>query len=89
VTASVVDEKGVACPRADNKITFSVSGSGKLRAVDNGDPTSLESFVDPVRSAFNGRCVAIIQSTSATGEMKLVAQSPGLGKTEISIRISK
>ena len=39
VTASVVDENGVVCPKANNKITFSVEGSGKLKAADNGDPT--------------------------------------------------
>ena len=45
VTASVVDENGVVCPKANNKITFSVEGSGKLKAADNGDPTSLESLL--------------------------------------------
>lgn len=89
VTATVVDENGVVCPRADNKITFSVVGPGKLKAADNGDPTSVESFVHPVRSAFNGKCVAIVQSTDMKGELKLVAQSPGLDKTEIAIQINK
>jgi beta-galactosidase len=89
VTVSVVDDKGVVCPRAANKITMSIVGAGRLKAADNGDATCLESFVDPVRSAFNGKCMAIIQSTATKGEMKLVAQSPGLGKAEISIRIGK
>ena len=89
VTVSVVDDKGIVCPRAANKITFSVKGAGKLRAADNGDATSIESFADPVRSAFNGKCMAIIESTAPKGELKLVAQSPGLGKSEISIQIIK
>jgi len=89
VTVSVVDEKGVLCPRAANKIAMSIVGKGKLKAADNGDATCLESFVDPVRSAFNGKCMAIVQSTAPKGEMKLVAQSQGLGKAEITIRISK
>jgi len=89
ITVSVVDENGVVCPRATNKIAFTIEGAGKLKAADNGDATCLESFVDPVRSAFNGKCMAIIQSTESKGEMKLAAQSPGLAKAEISIRISK
>lgn len=87
VTATVVDANGVPCPKAGNKITLSVSGQGKLRAADNGDPTSVESFGDPVRSAFNGKCVAILQSTASNGEMKLVAQSPGLENAEVILQI--
>lgn len=89
VTATVVDENGVVCPRANNEITFSAQGSGKLKAADNGDPTSVERFVDPVRSAFNGKCVAIVQSTADNGKLVLVAQSPGLGQTKIVISINK
>ncbi len=89
VTVSVVDEKGVVCPRANNKITFSVAGSGKLKAADNGDATSLESFVDPVRSAFNGKCVAIVQANAFQGKMTLIARSPGLVDAEIVIMIGK
>jgi beta-galactosidase len=77
------------CPRANNKITFQVTSQGKFRAADNGDPTSVESFVNPVRSAFNGKCVAIVESTAGNGEMTLVAQSPELGKAEIKIKVSK
>lgn len=89
VTVLVVDDNGVICPRAANKIELSMEGGGILKAADNGDATCLESFADPVRSAFNGQCMAIIQSTATQGEMKLVAQSPGLEKAEISIQILK
>jgi beta-galactosidase len=89
VTALVVDKNGVVCPRANNKITFSIVASGKLKATDNGDATCLESFVDPIRSAFNGKCIAILQSTAVKGKMTLVARSDGLGKTEISINNEK
>jgi beta-galactosidase len=87
VTATVVDSKGVVCPRANNKITFRVVGAGKLKAADNGDPTCVESFISPERSAFNGKCMAIVQSTSGKGNLKLEASSPGLGKCEIGVEI--
>jgi beta-galactosidase len=86
VTAVILDSKGVECPKAANKITFSVEGNGKVKATDNGDPTCLESFVSPVRSAFNGKCIAILQST-AKGQMKLIATSPGLGDAEVKVRV--
>jgi beta-galactosidase len=89
VTVSVVDEKGTVCPGAANKISLTVKGAGKLKAADNGDATCLESFVDPVRSAFHGKCMAIIQSTAGKGKMTLVAQSAGLKTAEIAIQIKK
>jgi beta-galactosidase len=89
VTVSVVDEKGILCPGAANKISLTVKGAGKLKAADNGDATCLESFVDPVRSAFHGKCMAIIKSTAGKGKITLVAQSAGLKTAEIAIQIKK
>jgi beta-galactosidase len=89
VTITIVDDKGVICPRASNKITLNVTGAGKMRAADNGDATCLESFIDPVRSAFNGKCMAIIQANASKGNMKLIATSPGLAEAEVSIQIEK
>jgi beta-galactosidase len=89
VTVSVADENGVLCPGAASKITLDVKGPGKLKAADNGDATCLESFVDPVRSAFHGKCMAIIQSTAGKGKITLVAQSAGLKTAEIAIQIKK
>ncbi|MCG8310904.1 MAG: DUF4982 domain-containing protein [Cytophagales bacterium] len=86
VTVSVVDENGVLCPRANNLINFSVEGEGVVKAVGNGDPTSLESFVKPYRKAFNGKCMAIIQSSETPGNIKLVAESEGLLSEEIAIK---
>ncbi|MCK4749293.1 MAG: DUF4982 domain-containing protein, partial [Bacteroidales bacterium] len=86
ITVTVTDEEGVVCPRADNLISFSVEGIGSLRAVGNGDPTSLESFVEPYRKAFNGKCMAIIQSTQSTGEITLTAEGEGLTAQQITLK---
>src|SRR5690606_18670857 len=75
VMVSVVDDKGVVCPTANNLIEFSVKGEGKIKAVGNGDPTSLESFVKPFRKAFNGKCMIYLQSTKTAGYIKLTASS--------------
>jgi beta-galactosidase len=86
VTVSVVDKNGIVCPRANNLINFKVEGEGKVRAVGNGDPTSLESFVKPFRKAFNGKCMVLIQSSTHPGSIKLIAKSDGLQPQEIAIR---
>jgi len=87
ITASVVDKNGVLCPKASNLITFNVDGDGIFKAADNGDPTCLESFIDPARSAFNGKCIAILQPTSK-GEIKLTAHSPNLKFSEVKIKVN-
>ncbi|MBL7112497.1 MAG: DUF4982 domain-containing protein [Bacteroidales bacterium] len=86
VTVSVVDENGVVCPRAHNLVNFKVEGEGALRAVGNGDPTSLESFVKPYRKAFNGKCMSIIQSGNSEGNITLTAESDGLESCQIVIK---
>jgi len=42
ITVAAVDKKGLPVPDADNEISFSISGSGKIIGVGNGNPTSLE-----------------------------------------------
>ncbi len=42
VTVSVTDSKGLHVPVADQEITFSISGPGKIIGVGNGNPVSLE-----------------------------------------------
>ena len=86
VTVTITDENGIVCPRANNLVHFTVEGEGTLRAVGNGDPTSLESFVEPYRKAFNGKCMAIVQSTDSSGEFTLTANGEGLQQQQISIK---
>ena len=86
VTVTVSDIEGSLVPRSNNRIQFSVSGPGEILAVDNGDPTDLESFQSPARRAFNGLCLVVIRSQRGTsGQIKLRAQSPGLRAAEIMI----
>jgi len=85
VTVSILDEDGVVCPRAGNLVNFKVEGGGSIKAVGNGDPTSLESFVKPFRKAFNGKCMVIIQSGNTEGITTLTAESEGLESRQIEI----
>lgn len=86
VTVTIADENGIVCPTADQMIQFSVEGAGTLRAVGNGDPTSVESFVEPHRKAFNGKCMAILQSTEVQGTITLTASGDGLQSGLVTIK---
>jgi beta-galactosidase len=66
-------------PVADNRITFTITGAGKLIGVGNGDPNCQESDKQPRRSAFHGLAQAIIQSTKSAGAIQVQAHGQGLG----------
>ncbi len=89
VTASITDKDGNVCPLANNLINFKVTGAGELRAVGNGDPTSMESFQANSRKAFYGKCMAIIQTKNQTGEIAFTANGQGLTSKTIRIQSSK
>jgi beta-galactosidase len=78
ITVEIHDENGSLVPVADNLVTFSIEGEGKLVGVDNGDPRSHEDFKAKQRKAFNGLCLAIVQSTAAAGPIRITASSPSL-----------
>lgn len=82
----MVDESGTLCPRANKLIHFSVEGEGAVKAVGNGGPTSLESFVKPFRKTFNGKCMVLVQSSKTAGEFTVKAESVGLESQEIRIK---
>src|ERR1019366_6573329 len=74
----VQDAQGRYHPLADNQVTFHVSGQARLIGTGNGDPTNHESDRGSVRKAFNGLCMALVQSTKYAGEITVEATSTGL-----------
>jgi len=87
ITVSIADRDGLLVPRSKNHVRFDVSGPGEIVAVDNGDPTSLESFQAKGRDAFNGLILVIVRARKGQpGTIKLKAQADGLSGAEILIR---
>ena len=72
-------------PITSNEVSFTVSGSGQLIGVGNGDPTDQESDKGTSRKAFSGLCMAIVQSTKAKGSITVRATSPGLEPASVTI----
>ncbi|WP_319500189.1 DUF4982 domain-containing protein [uncultured Draconibacterium sp.] len=89
ITVSVVDKDGNFCPTATNQLNFKVSGTGKYKAVCNGDATSLEMFHLPTMKAFSGKLVVTVQSLEEAGEIQLEVSGEGLEPATISIQTKK
>jgi beta-galactosidase len=78
VTVKIVDASGNLVPHAANLVDFKVSGPGFITGVDNGSETDHASFKADHRKAFNGLCLAVIQSKGKKGPITLTATSQGL-----------
>jgi beta-galactosidase len=85
VGVSVVDDQGRVVPTAGNMVRFSVKGPGIVLGVGNGDPTCHESVKASQRSAFNGLCMVLVQTTRTPGEIVLTAESDGLKSCTIKL----
>ena len=89
VRARIVDADGITVPRADDLISFKVSGPGVIAAVDSGDTVSHELFQASERHAFQGECVAFVKATATKGKIALTARAPGLADGRVNFDASK
>ncbi|NOR74238.1 MAG: DUF4982 domain-containing protein [Draconibacterium sp.] len=87
IVVDLVDANGLLHPKTENLVQFEIEGSGKIIAVANSNPMSIESFQQPKRKAYKGRCLVIVKSGKEVSEMSLVAKSEGLKSAELKINI--
>jgi beta-galactosidase len=85
VVAQIVDSQGRVVPTAADDVTFTVSGPGRVIGVGNGDPSSHEPDRASKRKAFNGLCMALVQSQKTPGEIRVEASAPGLASATATL----
>jgi beta-galactosidase len=78
VEVKILDSQGRLVPTADNDVVFELQGEGKIIGLDSGNPISHESYKGNRRRAFNGLCLAIVQSTAQPGQIRLNVSAPGI-----------
>jgi len=87
ITVKVADKNGLMVPEANNKVTFSIDGSGEIVATDNGDPASLVAFSSKEREAYFGLVLAIVRfDKGKVGTIKINASSAGLKTGTVEIK---
>ncbi|MBD5128798.1 MAG: DUF4982 domain-containing protein [Ruminococcaceae bacterium] len=77
------DKDGVFVANANNRVTVSVEGAGRLVGLDNGDSTDYDEYKGISRRLFSGRLLAIIAATDKSGEVTVKVSSKGLPDAEI------
>lgn len=87
VTVELTDENQTINPKAENLIKFTIEGGGSIVGVGNSNPVSTESYQQPQRKAWHGRCLVIVKVNKQAGSITLNARSEGLKVA--SVQISK
>lgn len=86
ITVAIVDAQGRPVSTAGNKVTWSVAGPGRVIGVGNGDPSCHEPDHANERSAFNGLCMAIVQTKRGqAGTLVVTVSSPGLTSAIVAV----
>jgi beta-galactosidase len=86
ITVRIVDKNGNLAPDAANNLAIEITGEGVLAGMDNGYPASLESFKTPSHKAYNGLCLAIVQTKPTAGPIRVTIHSPGLPSGSILLQ---
>ncbi|UOQ68474.1 glycoside hydrolase family 2 TIM barrel-domain containing protein [Hymenobacter volaticus] len=85
LTVRVLDAAGNLVPDAANLVQFAVNGPGLVAGVDNGYQASLEPFKADSRKAYNGMCLAIIQTTEKEGTITVQATADNLTPAAVTL----
>lgn len=89
VTVEVLDEAGHRVRRANQEITCTVEGAGKLLGLENSDNRDMGNHHDNVEKAYNGRLLAYVVSGDGKGEIRVKFTAHGLQPAEIVIPVAK
>jgi beta-galactosidase len=86
ITVEVVDASGRRHPKAENLVQFEISGPGTIVGVGNANPVSLESYQQPKRKAWQGRCLAVVKAGTERGTITIKAKAAGMPLGTISLQ---
>lgn len=88
ITVAVTDSEGRLVPTARNIVRFTVTGSGALAGVANGDPSCHEPNQANYRSAFNGLCMLLVRAGRRPGKIRITASAPGLTSASAVLHVT-
>jgi len=87
VTCKITDKNGTMVPYGHDKIWFVIEGAGKLLTTENGDMLDHNPSTSAYRNAFNGMCIAYVQSIEGkTGNIKVTARSENLVAATLKLK---
>jgi beta-galactosidase len=85
VEIRALDAKGVWVAPAAVPCTVTVSGSGTLAGLDNGDQNDMTRLTDPSRKLHHGRALALVRSSRSPGPITVTVSSAALPETHLTL----
>jgi len=87
VTIEMADAAGHLVDNAIDRVQVSVTGTGKLLGLDNGDSTDQDGYKTNTRRLFSGKLLAIVGMADEPGMMRIVVSSPGKENAVLEISV--
>ena len=87
ITVEAHDKNGNLAPLADQKIEITLTGTGHIAGVGNGNPQSFEPFQADYVNLFYGKAVIILGADFKKGSAKITAKSNSLTSDSIVVQI--
>lgn len=84
IEINLIDKDGLLVGNADNEITITIEGPGKLIGLESGSLTSHENYKSNIRKAVDGKLLAYLQAEKA-GQIKVTVSSQELSSSVIKI----
>jgi beta-galactosidase len=85
ITVSIIDKNGNVNPQAENLLSFSIVGDGKIVGVGNANPMSVESYQAYQRKAWKGKCLVIVKAGKSQGKLVFKVNSTGFRTQQLTI----
>jgi beta-galactosidase len=82
----IVDENGVRVPNAEPEVSFEMTGPAGIIGIGNGDLSNSEDCKANTHRAFQGRGLAILQTTTIPGGITIKATATGLGAASVTLQ---
>lgn len=89
IEISAVDREGRPVENANNRVSVTVDGAGRLVGLDNGDSTDYDSYKGVSRRMFSGKLLAVIAANPEPGRITVRADSQGLEPAELVLTTVK
>lgn len=85
VEISTRDAQGVAVANANNRVTVTVTGAGRLVGLDNGDSSDFDQYKGVSRCLFSGKLLAVVAATPQPGPVVVSVTSHGLAPVVVEL----
>ncbi len=89
IPVSIVDADGNLVYGADQEVTCSVSGAGKLLGLENASGNASENLRDNVAACHHGRLLAYVQALADEGSIEVLFSAQNLDPATIHLKIAE